>query len=70
MEPESNATKPICPKCGSTNVVSIVYGLPMPELFEKAERGEVMLGGCCVSADNPTQHCKDCEHSWRASRNL
>jgi hypothetical protein len=24
-----------------------VYGLPSPELFEAAERGEIILGGCC-----------------------
>jgi len=27
-------------------MVPIVYGLPGPELFERAERGEVILGGC------------------------
>jgi len=24
----------------------VVYGLPGPELWERAERGEVILGGC------------------------
>jgi hypothetical protein len=26
----------------------MVYGLPMPETWERAERGEIVLGGCLV----------------------
>jgi len=29
-------------------VVQMVYGLPMTEAFERAERGEIVLGGCMV----------------------
>ena len=29
-----------CPKCGG-KVVPIVYGMPAPELYEKAQRKEV-----------------------------
>ena len=47
---KSNGNPDKCPKCGE-KVVSIVYGLPMGELFEKAERGEVVLGGCCIAVD-------------------
>ena len=53
-----------CPECGSTNVVPIVYGLPPPEAGEEAERGEIVLGGCCVMDDSSTRHCRDCEHEW------
>jgi hypothetical protein len=49
-----------CPACGSTNTVKILYGMPTHEAFEAAERGEIVLGGCCVSDTNPTRHCKDC----------
>ena len=54
-----NATTPKrrrrCPNCGAHSVVRIIYGYPGPELFERAERGEVMLGGCCISAEgDPT----------------
>jgi len=49
-----------CPACGSTNTVKILYGMPTHEAFEAAERGEIVLGGCCVSDTNQTRHCKDC----------
>lgn len=54
-----------CPKCGSHEVVKIIYGLPGPELVEKSERGEVLLGGCIVKEDNPDRACKSCRHRWR-----
>jgi hypothetical protein len=53
-----------CPKCRSINTISIVYGLPAPELFEKAEEGKVKLGGCCVGENDPDFYCKDCEYEW------
>jgi hypothetical protein len=54
-----------CPECGSnTNVVPIVYGYPSPELREAAERGEVFLGGCVITGDDPLWYCDDCEHGW------
>lgn len=37
-----------CPKCGG-KVVDIIYGMPAPETCERADRGEVMLGGCCIA---------------------
>ena len=33
--------------------------MPGPELFEAEERGEVILGGCCVSDDDPKYRCKN-----------
>lgn len=50
--------------CGK--VVPIVYGMPMEELQEKADRGEVILGGCCIALDekgkqiDPKYGCVDC----------
>jgi len=32
-----------------SGVVPVVYGLPTPETFEKAQRGEAVLGGCTPS---------------------
>ena len=49
-----------CPHCGSARVIPIVYGLPGPELFQAAERGEVALGGCLVDDRNPMWHCNGC----------
>ena len=38
----------VCPKCGG-KIVEILYGEPTEELFNAAERGEVILGGCCIA---------------------
>ena len=52
-----------CPHCGG-KVVSIIYGEPSHELFEKADRGEVILGGCCISDLSPDWQCVSCGHQF------
>jgi hypothetical protein len=54
----------ICPQCGSKNALKIIYGYPSHELFEEAEQGKVMLGGCCISEDSPEFACRDCNKQW------
>ena len=49
-----------CPNCGSVKVVRILYGMPSHETFEAAERGEIALGGCCISDRDPTWRCLEC----------
>ena len=62
---EARDEYPECPQCGSReNVVPIIYGYPGPELRDAAERGEVKLGGCVISGDDPRWYCKDREYSW------
>lgn len=56
--------KPACPSCGSGRVVAIVYGYPGPELRDLVASGQVHLGGCCVSGDDPDWHCAECGHEW------
>ena len=53
-----------CPQCGAASI-KIVYGMPDQSLFERAERGEVALGGCMVFDDQPTRHCSSCGHEFR-----
>lgn len=53
-----------CPKCGSSNVLDIMYGMPTMEVFEMYERGEIKLGGCCVTGEDPQYYCRDCENEW------
>lgn len=54
-----------CSKCGG-KIVEIIYDEPTEELFEASERGEVILGGCCIALDengnqlNPKYGCIDC----------
>ena len=56
-----------CPRCGSEDVLPIVYGYPGPELFEESLAGQVRLGGCMVGPDSPEFHCEVCDHEWRVS---
>jgi hypothetical protein len=55
-------TKPSCPGCGSSDLARIMYGLPIESaaLTKAIERGEVALGGCCVSGDDPEWRCNAC----------
>ena len=45
-----------CPECQGL-LVPIEYALPGPEMFEAAERGEIVLGGCVLEPGNPTRSC-------------
>ena len=44
-----------CPNCQSTNHAKILWGLPadMREIEEGLVRKEIILGGCCVSQNDP-----------------
>ena len=59
----------ICPNCGLKKIAKIFYGLPAytPELEAGLERGEIILGGCCISGDDPTWECSSCHSQfWKA----
>jgi len=56
--------KPKCPECDSENVAAIAFGYPSSEMMEQSDRGDIVLGGCCVTEDDPEWHCYDCEHEW------
>jgi hypothetical protein len=53
-----------CPKCDKKAGVAILYGYPSEELFEEAEKGEVVLGGCMQLLDDPDRQCLECGHQW------
>ena len=57
---------PTCPTCGAPGVL-IVYGMPGPELFNAAERGEILIGGCVITGDDPTHGCA-AGHEWKMNR--
>ena len=46
-----------CPKCGSTALSVIVWGLPRDPIamkYRNVTRGEnIIYGGCCVPGNNP-----------------
>jgi len=58
----------VCPSCGSHDIVPIRYGLPGSDMFQRAERGEIILGGCEVDATSPNLKCRECEHAWQTDR--
>ena len=64
-EPIIVANRPFrCQKCGG-KVVRMVYGMPGPEMYEKAERKEVVLGGCLFNIDgNPQWACCACKQRY------
>jgi hypothetical protein len=42
-------------------VIPILYGDPAPEAWAASERGELLLGGCCVEDGMPEWHCSSCD---------
>ena len=52
-----------CPHCGG-KVLSIKYGDPGPEMMAVAERGEFLLGGCCIGPDSPDYECIICGQTF------
>lgn len=51
-----------CPRCGSTQIASILYGYPAfdEKLEKKLEEGRIVLGGCMEEEGAPTWQCVDC----------
>jgi primosomal protein N' len=51
-----------CPECGSVKIADILYGLPTfsASLEKKIEDHKIVLGGCCVSGNDPTWVCVAC----------
>lgn len=60
----------VCPKCGSENIIPIIYGYPTNDMFLASDNDECILGGCCIGIDENSQkslneyHCKDCGFEW------
>lgn len=64
-----NSTKKIkCPYCGSNNIAKILHGLPTfsKKLDEDIKWGKVVLGGCCVTDDDPDKHCNSCNKDFHS----
>ena len=41
----------------------IVYGMPVPEVIEAAERGEIRIGGCVIRDGQPLFVCRRCRRT-------
>ncbi len=55
--------EPRCPNC-TNKMIKIVYGMPDTDTMEKAQRGELFLGGCVIEEFQPEYHCNKCRRSY------
>ncbi|MHB9134612.1 MAG: hypothetical protein ACYDBB_26360 [Armatimonadota bacterium] len=55
----------VCPACKQKSVANILYGMPAfsPELDAALKAGTIVLGGCCISGDDPTWRCTKCSQA-------
>ena len=50
-------------------MIPIVYGLPTPELWDDAEAGKVVIGGCVMDGASPSKVCSECgSPGWSMTR--
>jgi len=54
----------LCPKCGSSEVVPIVYGTPTYDLADLVPAGDVHIADRALGDGEPTEHCSRCGHQW------
>lgn len=61
-EYESKTRPDRCPACAEPRVARILYGYPHmdAELRAQLDRGDVVLGGCCVSDRDLLWRCVSC----------
>lgn len=52
-----------CPACSSHRVAIILYGMPAfsAKLEKDLNAGRIILGGCCITDDDPEWQCADCQ---------
>jgi hypothetical protein len=60
---ESEKRPERCPACGSKKIAEILYGkiAMTPEIEQQVQRGEVYLGGCIITGDDPRWKCLICK---------
>lgn len=59
--------KPIkCSKCGFRPISKIIYGYPSYDnkTQEALKSKKIVLGGCCVSLENPLWYCTSCNTNF------
>jgi len=52
----------ICPVFGSIKIAKYLWGMPLfsKKLQKDIDEGKIILGGCCISDDDPFCICTDC----------
>lgn len=63
---KTRRNSPACPFCGSRHIAVYLRGMPRysEELMQAIEEGEIILGGCCVSDNDPRYYCHDCKKEF------
>ena len=58
-----------CPFCGSKIIATYMYGMPVysEQLMKKIEEGKTILGGCCISDNDPVYSCFACRTDFYKS---
>ena len=51
------------PVCGA-RMIPVLHGFPCKGDWERQKRGEVVLGGCIISATTPDRVCKGDPAHW------
>jgi Zn finger protein HypA/HybF involved in hydrogenase expression len=56
----------ICPQCGSKNIATYFYGLPLSfeALQKKIDEGKIKMGGCSLTVDSPVHFCNECRKDF------
>ncbi len=64
--------KRLCPSCGEVTGLPLIYGAPDKITWEAYQRGEVILAGCLVEANEGSgladRQCSKCGHLWKYAR--
>jgi len=62
MRYESAKKPQSCPACGSKRIAEILYGMPVysSKLQKEEKEGKIVIGGCCITDDDPTWQCQKC----------
>ena len=60
-----------CPSCNSKNVAVILWGYPLEtaDLTKALHENKIILGGCCISENDPVWECTDCYAQIWSSKN-
>ncbi len=55
-----------CPWCGSKDVAEYLWGLPAfsEQLVQDMADGKIILGGCCITGNDPSAHCNACGNDF------
>lgn len=59
-----------CPVCGSIRIARYLRGMPVysEELQKDINECKIILGGCCISEDDPFCICVDCKIEFYKKR--